>query len=47
MRIAQTKPLFTWDCLEHNPTLKTIRQLLAAIPDGKLPGSLRSAGQWT
>jgi hypothetical protein len=43
MRIAQTKPLFAWDCLEDSPSLKTIRDLLAAIPDGGLLESLRSA----
>ena len=43
MRIAQSKPLFAWDCLEDSPSLKTIRELLAAIPDGKLLDALRSA----
>ena len=43
MRIAHSKPLFAWDCLEDSPLLKTIRELLAAIPDGKLLDSLRSA----
>lgn len=43
MRIAQSKPLFAWDCLEDSPTLKTIRELLAAVPDGQLLESLRSA----
>jgi hypothetical protein len=43
VRIAETKPLFAWDCLEDSPTLKTIRELLAAIPDGKLLRSLREA----
>jgi len=43
MRIAQSKPLFAWDCLEDSPSLKTIRELLAAIPDGKLLGALRSS----
>lgn len=43
MRIAQSKPLFAWDCLDDSPSLKTIRELLAAIPDGKLLDSLRSA----
>ncbi len=43
MRIAQTKPLFAWDCLEDSPSLKTVRDLLAAIPDGPLLESLRSA----
>ncbi len=41
MRIAMTKPLFAWDCLEDSPSLKTIRRFLAAVPDGKLLASLR------
>lgn len=41
MRIATTKPLFAWDCLQDSPTLKTIRELLALLPDGKLLESLR------
>lgn len=43
MRIAQSKPLFAWDCLDDSPSLKTIRDLLAAIPDGALLESLRSS----
>jgi hypothetical protein len=43
MRIAQSKPLFAWDCLEDSPTLKTVRDLLAAIPDAELLESLRAA----
>lgn len=43
MRIALAKPLFAWDCLEDSPSLKTIRDLLAAIPDGRLLASLRDA----
>lgn len=43
MIIPHTKPLFAWDCLEDSPALKTIRELLAAIPDGALLESLRSA----
>src|SRR5277367_3218741 len=38
-----TKPLFAWDCLEDNPSLQTIKDLLAALPDGKLLNSLRAA----
>jgi hypothetical protein len=44
MRIASTKPLFAWDCLEDSPTLKTIEQLLDVIPDDALLESLRTAG---
>ena len=43
MRVAQTKPLFAWDCLDDSPTLKSIRQLLAAVPDGRLLDSLKTA----
>jgi hypothetical protein len=43
MRIAATKPLFAWDCLEDSPSLATIKALLAAIPDGKLLDGLRQA----
>jgi Transposase DDE domain/Transposase domain (DUF772) len=43
MRIDVTKPLFAWDCLDDSPSLKTLRQLLASIPDGKLLESLRVA----
>ncbi len=43
MRIEWTKPLFAWDCLEDSPTLKTLKELLAAIPDERLLESLRRA----
>jgi hypothetical protein len=42
MRIAITKPLFAWDCLEDSPTLTTIRDALAAVPDAKLLAGLRA-----
>jgi len=42
MRIHVTKPLFAWDCLEDSPSLRTVREFLAAVPDGKLLSSLRS-----
>jgi hypothetical protein len=42
MRIAMTQPLFAWDCLEDSPSLKTVREFLAAVPDESLLGSLRS-----
>lgn len=41
MRIAMTKPLFAWDCLEDSPNLKTIRDFLAAVPDDALLAALR------
>jgi hypothetical protein len=43
MIIHSAKPLFAWDCLEDSPSLKTIKDLLAAIPDGKLLNSIRAA----
>ena len=43
MIIHAAKPLFAWDCLEDSPSLRTIKDLLAALPDGKLLNSLRSA----
>jgi hypothetical protein len=43
MRINATKPLFAWECLEDSPTLSTLKEFLAAIPDGKLLASLRQA----
>ena len=46
MRMAMTKPLFAWDCLEDSPGLKTIREFLAAVPDGKLLQSLRARRGW-
>ena len=41
MVIYDTKPLFAWDALEDSPTIKTIRELLEAVPDGKLLAALR------
>jgi len=41
MRIAPTKPLFAWDCLEDSPALCTVRRFLESVPDGKLIESLR------
>jgi hypothetical protein len=43
MRIHVAKPLFAWDCLEDSPSLKTIRDFLASIPDAKLLDGLRMA----
>jgi DDE family transposase/transposase-like protein DUF772 len=41
--IHHAKPLFAWDCLEDSPALQTIKDLLAALPDGTLLNSLRAA----
>jgi hypothetical protein len=43
MLIHAAKPLFAWDCLEDSPSLHTVKNLLAALPDGKLLVSLRTA----
>jgi hypothetical protein len=43
MIIHAAKPLFAWDCLEDSPSLQTVRDLLAALPDAKLLDSLRNA----
>jgi len=43
MVIHTSKPLFAWDSLEDSPSLQTIKDLLAALPDGKLLNSLRAA----
>jgi len=43
MIIAETKPLFAWDCLEDSPALKTIREFIRSIPDTQLLESLRAA----
>lgn len=43
MKIHVTKPLFAWDCLEDSPTLKTIRDLLEVVDDGRLINSLEAA----
>jgi hypothetical protein len=43
MIIHPTRPLFDWESLEDSPSLQTIKDLLAALPDGKLLDSLRFA----
>jgi hypothetical protein len=43
MRLYTSQPLFAWDALEDSPSLKTLRRLLDALPDGKLLDSLRQA----
>jgi hypothetical protein len=43
MRIAIARPLFDWSALEDSPSLASLRELLAAIPDAKLLDGLR---QW-
>jgi hypothetical protein len=41
--IQPAKSLFAWDDLEDSPSLQTIKDLLATLPDGKLLESLRAA----
>jgi hypothetical protein len=43
MVIPAPKPLFAWDELEDSPSLRTIKELLDALPDAKLLNSLRNA----
>jgi hypothetical protein len=43
MIIHAAQPLFAWDDLEDSPSLQTIKDLLAALPDAKLLNSLRNA----
>lgn len=43
MRIHATQVLFAWDCLDDSPTLKTIKELLDAVPDDDLIASLETA----
>jgi hypothetical protein len=42
MIIPAAKPLFAWDELEDSPSLRTIKELLDALPDAKLLDSLRN-----
>jgi hypothetical protein len=39
--VATAKPLFAWDCLQDSPSLRTVKQFLASIPDAKLLEGLR------
>lgn len=43
MKIAISRPLFAWDCLEDSPSLQSLRTLLEAVPDHALLDSLRAA----
>jgi hypothetical protein len=43
MRIAVTRPLFAWDCLEDSASLRTVRDFLHALPDGRLLQALRQS----
>ena len=41
MVLHPARPLFDWGSLEDSPSLQTLKDLLAALPDGKLLDSLR------
>jgi hypothetical protein len=41
MQISWTAPLFAWESLEDSPSLRTVREFLALVPDGRLLESLR------
>src|ERR1700751_4115315 len=43
MVLHPAKPLFDWEALEDSPSLQTIKDLIATLPDAKLLDSLRSA----
>ncbi len=43
MIIHSTKSLFAWESLEDSPSLRTVKELLASLPDGKLLNSLCQA----
>jgi hypothetical protein len=43
MHILATQSLFAWEALEDSPSLRTIRQFLAAVPDA---GLLQSLSSW-
>jgi hypothetical protein len=41
LRLTVTQPLFAWEALEDCPSLQTVRDLLAIVPDGRLLDALR------
>jgi hypothetical protein len=43
MILHAAKPLFAWDELEDSPSLQTIKDILATLPDARLLDSLRNA----
>jgi hypothetical protein len=43
MILHPAQSLFAWEALEDSPSLQTIKDLLGALPDGKLLNSLRVA----
>ena len=43
MVLHPARPLFDWEALEDSPSLRTIQDLVATLPDGPLLDSLRRA----
>ncbi len=43
MRVRATRPLFAWSELEDTPQLRTLREVLASLPDGPLLDGLHQA----
>jgi hypothetical protein len=43
MVIPAAKPLFAWDELEDSPSLRTVKEILNALPDATLLDSLRNS----
>jgi hypothetical protein len=43
VRIAITKPLFAWDCLQDSPSLAAVKAFLASVPDARLLEMLRQS----
>jgi len=41
LRLTVTHPLFAWEALEDSPSLQTVRDFLAIVPDAKLLDALR------
>ena len=41
--LSAAKPLFAWECPEDSPSLKTIEDLLASLPDARLLDGPRQA----
>ena len=41
MRLTVTQPLFAWEALEDSPSLQTVRDFLARVPDARLLDALR------
>ena len=42
MHILQTQSLFAWEALDDSPSINTLRQLLAVIPNQALLKTVKS-----